>query len=356
MQLLTNRADAAVAKVVDVVNVADVMGQVQQIADGCQNVVSSEALGTKVCQAILDFCLDGVDITLASFHNGLECGNVNLFANAAILEVFTQNVERINGVVTDNLYGVAIIQGENNGVNTCLLDGERQFGGDDRACLENNFTREGANNILCQAMVCDAVANCHLFIKFITTYRCDVIASGVKEVVIEQGTCSVLCGGFTGTELFVDLLERFHVGSRAVLQSKIFALILFKGGDQVLFVTKERIYILTVSKAERADEHGQGELTVFIDTNVCYAGCIDFIFEPCTTVRNNGGSIGLLTCFINFGSVVHTGRTDNLRNDYTLCTVDNKGTGLGHEREIAHEDISLLNFTGLLVGQANVYL
>ena len=356
LQLLTDRADAAVAKVVDVVNIADVVRQVQQIADRCQNIVNSEALGTKVCQAVLDLGLDGIDITLAGFHNALECGNVNLFAYAAILEVLTQYVQGVNGVVTDNLNNVTVVKRQNDNVNACALNVECQFGGDDRACLKNDLSCEGADNVLGQAMICNAVANCHLFIKFITTYIRDVIASGVKEVVVEQGAGSLLCGGLAGTELFIDFLECLNLGSRTALQSQLLAFILFKGGHEVLFVAKEGVDVLAVREAKSANEHRQGKLAVFIDTDVCYAGCIDFIFEPCATVRNNGGSIGLFTCFINFGSVVHTGGTDNLRNDYTLCTVNDEGTGFGHQGEVTHKDVCLLNLACLLVGQANVYL
>ena len=356
LQLLTNRADTAVTKVVDVVNVADVVGQVQQIADGRQNVVNGETLGAKICKTVLNLCLNSIEITLTSFHNFKKHGDANLFAYAAILQVIAQNAHGIDGVVAKDLNNLTVIQCEQYGVNTCLLDGKCELGGDYLACLENDLTGDGADNGLCQAMVCNAVANCHLFIKFITTYRRDVIASGVKEIVMKQGACSLLCGGLAGTELFVNLLERFNLCGGAALQCKILALILFKGGHQALFVAKERIDILAVSITERADEHSQGELAVFIDTNVCYACSINFVFEPCATVRNYSGSISLFTCFIDFGSVVHTGRTDNLRNDYTLCTVDDEGTGFGHQGEVTHKDVCLLDLACLLVGQANVYL
>ena len=94
-------------------------------------------------------------------------GHLYLFAHTAILQILAQNVERIDGVVTNDLNGVAVVESQNNAVNTRLLDGESHCGSDNRACLENNLTRKGADNVLCQAVVCNAVANCHLFIKFI---------------------------------------------------------------------------------------------------------------------------------------------------------------------------------------------
>ena len=111
------------------------------------------------------------------------------------------------------------------------------------------------NKSLGQAVICDAVANCHLFIKFITTYIRDVIASGVKEVVVEQGAGSFLCGRLAGTELFVDLLECLNLGGGVVLLSKRFALIFLKGGHQVLLVAKEGVNVLAACKSERTNEH-----------------------------------------------------------------------------------------------------
>ncbi len=78
---------------------------------------------------------------------------------------------------------------------------------------------------------------------------------------------------------------------------------------------------------------------------------IDFIFQPRTAVRDDRCGIGLLTGFIDCTLVVHTGRTDNLRNDDTFRTIDNERTVIGHQREITDVNLALLHFTGFLIGQ-----
>ena len=53
-------------------------------------------------------------------------------------------------------------------------------------------------------------------------------------------------------------------------------------------------------------------------------------------------------------AVEHTGRADQLADDRTLSTVDNKGACVGHQGEVAHEDLLILHLAGLLVQQTGV--
>ena len=50
-------------------------------------------------------------------------------------------------------------------------------------------------------------------------------------------------------------------------------------------------------------------------------------------------------------TVVHAGRTDKLRNNNALRTVDYEGTAVCHEREIAHIDFAFFNFARFFVEQ-----
>ncbi len=49
--------------------------------------------------------------------------------------------------------------------------------------------------------------------------------------------------------------------------------------------------------------------------------------------------------------IVYARRTNELRYDDTLSAVDDEGTGIGHQREVAHKDVRFLDLTGLLIQQ-----
>ena len=139
-------------------------------------------------------------------------------------------------------------------------------------------------------------------------------------------------------------------------QSQLLGLILLKGGTQVSVLAKERVDILAGLHAKRADEDRERHLAVLVDADVHHAGGVDLILQPCAAIGDDGGRIGLLSRLVDLGGIVHAGRTNDLGNDNALCTVDHKGSRLGHEREIAHEDVGLLDLARLLVGQADVDL
>ena len=64
----------------------------------------------------------------------------------------------------------------------------------------------------------------------------------------------------------------------------------------------------------------------------------------------------MLTLLVNLVRIVHSGRTYELRNDNTLCTVNNECSVFGHKREISKEDLRSLQLTCSLVNKANAHL
>ena len=64
----------------------------------------------------------------------------------------------------------------------------------------------------------------------------------------------------------------------------------------------------------------------------------------------------MLVSLVHLVAVVHAGAADDLRDDDALCAVDDERAAVGHEREIAHEDLLLLDLVRLLVVQADANL
>ena len=50
---------------------------------------------------------------------------------------------------------------------------------------------------------------------------------------------------------------------------------------------------------------------------------------------------------------IDAGRTDNLGDNNTLCTVDDEGPAVGHQREVPHEDLLLFDLVGLTVAETH---
>ena len=81
---------------------------------------------------------------------------------------------------------------------------------------------------------------------------------------------------------------------------------------------------------------------------------VHFKLKPSTTRRNKLNMMRL-DSVIHFFGEINTRRSNKLRNNYALGTVDYKGTAIGHEREISHKHELLLHFARFFIDKANVY-
>ena len=114
-------------------------------------------------------------------------------------------------------------------------------------------------------------------------------------------------------------------------------------------LAKDADNFLIGGQAQGAQQHGGRQLTGAVHTSINAIVNIGFIFNPSAAVRNNSGAIQLFTAGINVYTIIYAGRTHQLADDNTLSTVDNKGTGFGHQGEITHENGGFLNFAGILI-------
>src|SRR5699024_7541911 len=64
----------------------------------------------------------------------------------------------------------------------------------------------------------------------------------------------------------------------------------------------------------------------------------------------------LIGSFVRGAIKVSTRRTDELGDDEAFGTVDDEGTFIGHQREVAHEYGLLLNFAGVVVHELGVFI
>ena len=110
--------------------------------------------------------------------------------------------------------------------------------------------------------------------------------------------------------------------------------------------------------AERAQEHRRVQLAATVDAHVDDVLRVELEVEPRAAVRDHAGAVEQLARRVGLALVViveDTGRAVQLRDDDALGTVDDEGTVLGHERDLAEVDLLLLDVAdrlraGLFVG------
>ena len=131
--------------------------------------------------------------------------------------------------------------------------------------------------------------------------------------------------------------------------------ILLDGGVNPLVVAEEIQQLGVGSQAQGPHENGDGQLAVFVDTDIEHIGGIGFIFQPGAPVGDDGGVEQLLAGGVVVHAEVHAGRTHQLGDDDSLRAVDDKGAAFRHQGEIAHKHFGFLDFAGFLIEQAGAH-
>ena len=196
-------------------------------------------------------------------------------------------------------------------------------------------------------MAGDAARDVELLVVLVAADCGNVVAAHIEEHHVHEGGRRLDRGRLARTHLLVDLDEGLVRAVRRVL---------VEGREKERILAEQLLDLRVGLYADGTDEGGDRNLAVLVDADIENVVCIGLVLEPCAAVRDNGGGEQDLIGLVELLAVVYAGRTDQLRYDCALCAVDDEGRGVGHLREVAHEDLLLLDLARLLVAQTHTDL
>ena len=208
------------------------------------------------------------------------------------------------------------------------------------ACRQDDFASFFISNSLSQYGTAQAVAPAKLFVKLITANISQIITLAVEEGVFNQLYGVFQNNRLARTQLLVKLQHSFISVSGSIL---------FQSCQQRRMIAEASQDLIIGRQAQSTQQHGCRNLTGTVYTSRNNIINVSFIFNPSATVRNYSSTVNLFTAGIHSYTIVNAGRTHQLADDNTFSTVDNKGTGIGHQREVAHKYRGFLNFAFFLV-------
>ena len=346
LQQLAHTAQAAVPQVVDVVLDRDAPGQSVHIINRRENVVYDDVLGNQLvfmeenlinellsavlAQQLLEDAEPDPLLDLA----GLEGVEIHIAAHVAhtVGSHPEGRAVHVNGHVTDTR-GV-----QSPGV---LLAQKVPL-------VEENLAGGGVRHRINQLAPRDPLPKRELLVELIPAHHGQVVPPGVEEQPGHQGLGRLHRRGLAGTETAVNLQHSVLVALAGVL---------FQGGHNPGIVPEAVQNLLVCFQTDGPKEAGDGNFPVFVDADPEKLVGVGLIFQPRAPLGNHlGGEDGEIRLDIHLVAVVHAGRADNLGDHDPLRAVDNEGAGVGHEGEIPHEDLLLLDLFRLLVPQADLHL
>ncbi len=188
----------------------------------------------------------------------------------------------------------------------------------------------------------DAVGGTELLVHLVAADARDVVALGVEEQVLEQRASGLRRRRLARTQLAVDVLERLLLGLHVVLLQRE-----LDGGGVV-----EQLEDLVGRPSERLQQHGDELPALAVDPNAEGLLLVDVELQP----RAPGGDDlrdedVLVRGLVQLAAEVGARRADELGHHDALGAVDDERPAPGHDGEVPHEDLLLLDLAGGLVDE-----
>ena len=324
----------------------DSAGRMEENALG-QAATGIRETADELIAALLNGILPGLGSRTLELLEHLEQDlAADLLVDSVLLRVEVHEVLHVDHVVRENL--VVLVADADDGVaHAAGRQGLRLCTGQDSARHGKDLARQRVSDRLGQLLTAQAGPDVHLLIELVAADTGDVVAARIEEQRVEIGRGVVDRGRLARAQTAVDLEEAVLAGlARVTLQR----------GDDAGILAEQLQNLRVGLHAESTDKAGDGELAVLIDTDVEHVLQVGLIFQPCAAVRDDRCGIDVLVGLIHGIAEVHAGAADDLGDDDALCTIDDERAAVGHEREIAHEDLLILDLAGLLVEQAHADL
>ena len=343
---LTNGADTSVAKVIDVIILAKTPLQMHVIVDGRKDVLNGDVLGNQLVHVLLQGIAKLLGIIAELLEDLFEHGIINQFMNAEIIRVTLNKIGDVNHHVGKNL-NVSLLRLDHYVGNCRILDLVSKLSRYLGASLGDHVTVDGIDNVLRKDLMTDTIAKGKLLVELVASNLCEIITAGIKEHRLDQAVRTLNAQRLAGTDLLIEFKKTFLIIGRGIL---------LKTSLDLRLVAEKLNDLLVGTDAKGTDEDGDGNLSGTVHANVKDVIGIRLILQPCTAVRDHGTGKELLTQSVVGNAIINTGGTNKLANDDTLCTVDDKGTGCSHQRQVTHEDLVFHDLRLFLVDkETNLY-
>ena len=177
---------------VDIVCGSHIVCEVEQIVDGCVNILAGDVLGAELIDTSGTSRLDSVEVAAALFHNGKENGSGDLLANAAIEELVADDLFGPAGVVREYLDNFAVVKIDRNLVYCRVFDLESFLGSYNVTFLKEELAADGAYYGSSKTAVCDSLGDSKLLVELVTSNGSDVVSLCIKEEVVRLNSSRFL--------------------------------------------------------------------------------------------------------------------------------------------------------------------
>ena len=191
------------------------------------------------------------------------------------------------------------------------------------------------------------VVQAELLVQLVPPHPAQIVAPRLEEEGVHQGARRLHRRRVSRTQPAVDLDQRLVLVPTVVL---------VQGGLDDRVVPVELLNLLVALVADRPQQHRRRDLSGTVDAGVEDLVIVRFQFQPGAAVRDDRGGRQRPAGGIGGEAEVDPRGADELADHHPLGAINNEGPPLGHEREVPHEDLLLLDLAGLPDDQTDLHL
>ena len=186
-----------------------------------------------------------------------------------------------------------------------------------------------------------------LLVDLVAAHLRQVVALRVEEQPLQQRARRVDGGRLAGAEALVQLDERLFLGGGGIAVERA----------QHHFVVAQKLddLLARFGQAQRTQKQRGRLLALAVDAHGQHVALVGLELEPRAAARDDLRVVdGLVRRLVALGGEVHARGAHELADDNALGAVDDERAARSHEREVAHEDVLLLDLARLAVDEADL--
>ena len=287
LQQLAHAAQAAVTQMVDIVLGDQAVSQGVHIVDGGENIVHDDVLGHQLI-GVLAALIDEL-LALVLAQQLLQHVKAHPLLDAAgSLGIKVHIAAHVAHAVGKDADGGAVIGQNGHLAHADGIQLPALLAGEDVALIKEDLSGGGVSHRQGQLAIPGNGPKGQLLIELIAAHDAQVIAPGIEEQIVQQSLSGIQRGGLAGTQLAVDFQHGLLIGLASVL---------FQCGHNALVIAEAVENLGVCLEPQGADQAGDGQLAVFINTNPKHLAGVGLILQPSTPIGDNRrrqqGQVGL---------------------------------------------------------------
>ena len=207
LKQFANSTDTTITQMVNIILVSNAILQMHIVVDGCKNILFCNMFWNQESHIFTD-CFILLFFSLVFLQNFRQFRIVNFFCDSQRFFIcFWQERIEIHHHIGENFLISSFFRLNKYIWNSCILNFISQFLCYKSSSLCNHLSCHRADSIFCQFKTGNSVTKSQFFVKLISSYFSQIVASHIKEHTVDEIFRTIYCQRLARTQFLVKFQQ-----------------------------------------------------------------------------------------------------------------------------------------------------